>query len=359
VSGRPLKLVAYTDADTIGGAELSLAYLLGSLARDVDVTVVGVDDDVVRAIAEHRPGTATVVLPPVHNRYDIGPILRHISAIRRLRPDICQANLRTPFSCQYGILAALLTPGARVVVVEHLPMPTSSGLRRWLKRRLARRASAHVSVGERSARLIEQQVRLPPGSVRTIYNGIPDVDIEPLPRPRDGVVIGFTGRFVEQKGLETLLDAVALVDDATLVLVGDGPEREALESRARELGIENRVVMTGWTSDARRHLSTFDVFALPSRFEGFPLVLLEAMLAGLPTVATDVGSVAESVVDGETGVIVAPDDSRALASALQRLLDDEELRTKMGDRGRERARRWFTAETMAGSYELLYRELAP
>ena len=354
---RPILVAFYTDADTVGGAEMSLGHLLHCLGPTIEPVLVGVHEKVVGAVAAFRPGMRTMVLPPVRDKFDVGPIVTHVRALRKLRPDICHANLRTPFSCQYGILGALTAPGVRTLVVEHLPMPTSSALRRWFKRTTSRRTAAHVSVGERSARLVEKYSGLPPGSVRTIYNGIPHAEVKPAPRFAEGPVVGYIGRLDTQKGLDTLVDAVAALDGVTLVLVGDGPQRVALEERARALALDGRFFVTGWITDARRHLPSFDVFALPSRFEGFPLVLLEAMLAGVPAVATPVGSVPESVLDGETGLLVPPDDAAELASALRRLLGDDELRTRMGATGRELVRRWFSAENMAAAYESLYREL--
>ena len=101
----------------------------------------------------------------------------------------------------------------------------------------------------------------------------------------------------------------------------------------------------------------FDVFALPSHYEGLPLAVLEAMRAGVPVVATDVGSVAEAVVTEETGLLVKPGDTRALVGGLRRLLDDPELRRRMGQRGRERALERFTIERRAAEFERLYEDL--
>jgi glycosyltransferase involved in cell wall biosynthesis len=136
--------------------------------------------------------------------------------------------------------------------------------------------------------------------------------------------------------------------------VGEGPDRAVLEATAAELGVSNRLRLVGWSDDPRAFLPTFDVFVLPSINEGFPLVVLEAMLAGLPVVATAVGSTAEAVEDGETGFIVAPGDVRALVSAIERLLASATLRRSLGEAGRARAERDFTARAMAVKYETLY-----
>ena len=205
--------------------------------------------------------------------------------------------------------------------------------------------------------MVEQAIGLPTGSVRTIYNGVPHSLPPPLARTRPGPVIGSLGRLVPQKSFDVLVRALPSLPRVTAVLVGDGPERVALESLASELGVADRLVVTGWSNNARAYLPTFDVFVLPSRLEGFPLAIVEAMLAALAVVASDVGSVAEAVHEGETGLLVPPDDAVELARALGVLLDDAELRRRMGDRGRIVAAERFTASAMARAFESLYDEI--
>lgn len=352
-----MRLLVYTDATSLGGAEASLGNLLGALRPEIETTVLGVDADVVEAIAAHRSSSSAQVVPPVRDKLDLGPIVAHVRAVRRLHPDICHVNLRTPYACQYGLLAAHCVRGVRVVAVEHLPFPTRSSTRRWLKRVSSRPLAAHVAVGERAARLVEQEAGLRAGSVRTIYNGIPDDYIEPLPRLAEGLVIGSVGRLDEQKGYDLLIAALPSLPTVTAVLVGDGPARGELEQLARHHGVADRVILTGWETEARRYLGGFDVFVLPSRYEGFPLSIVEAMLAGLPVVASDVGSVSECVLDGETGSVVPADDRERLAEAIRTLLESADLRARMGERGRERARSLFTVDVMARSYERLYAEI--
>jgi glycosyltransferase involved in cell wall biosynthesis len=218
--------------------------------------------------------------------------------------------------------------------------------------------AAHVTVGERSARELERVTGLPPGSVRTIRNGVPDVPLEPLPRPRAGPIIGSLGRLEPTKGFDVLLRALPAIPEATLVLVGEGSDRGALEELADALGVGERVVFAGWSEDARRQLTTFDVFALPSRFEASPLSVLEAMLASLPVVASDVGSVGEAVENGRTGILVAPEDPEALGRALRGLLDDPDRAQALGHRGREQALERFSVDGMVQAYERLYEEVA-
>jgi glycosyltransferase involved in cell wall biosynthesis len=113
----------------------------------------------------------------------------------------------------------------------------------------------------------------------------------------------------------------------------------------------------GWSDTPRSYIAAVDVLAVPSRVEAFPLVILEAMLAGRPVVASAVGSVDEAVTDEVTGLLVPPDDPAALAAALGRLVGDADLRVRMGARGRERAVERFSIDAMARSYEALYERL--
>ena len=352
-----MTIAVYSDSTLFGGAETSLGHLVAELDAGLDVVVLGVDRAVVGWLAERRPAARAEVLPAVRTKRDLGAFAAHVRALRRLRPDVFHANLTTPASCQYGLLAATLVPHVRTVAVEQLPYPLAGRLQRGLKRFTSRRLAAHVAVGDRAAREVEALVGLAPGSVRSIPNGVPDAELEPLPRPFAGPTIGSVGRLDRQKGYDVLLHALADLPEAALVLVGDGPEREPLEALAQDLGLQDRVRFAGWQAEPRRHLTTFDVFALPSRFEGFPLAIVEAMLAELPVVATAVGSVSEAVRGDETGLVVPPDDPAALAAALRRLLADPPLRLRLGEAVRRLALERFTAAAMARSFERLYEEI--
>jgi glycosyltransferase involved in cell wall biosynthesis len=155
----------------------------------------------------------------------------------------------------------------------------------------------------------------------------------------------------------TLLDAARRLAAGTVVLVGDGPLRPAAERYVRDHGLGDRVIFSGMRRDVASILAVSDIFVLASRYEGLPLAIIEAMMAGLPVVATRVGGVAELVEDGVTGLIVPPRDGEALTRALRRLLADPELRHRMGMAGRERALRDFAEDRMARETQKLYEEL--
>jgi len=353
-----VRLVAYTDNVELGGADLSMSHLLARLDPRIEVTVLGVSRPIVERVAAARPVAGIRVAPRPRDGHDLRSLAAHLSVLRQIRPDIVHANLSSPWSCQYAIAAAGMLRRPRVVAVYQLPRPPVSERQRRMKRLTSRAVTRHVGVGERTSREVEELLRLEPYSATTIHNGVPDEPPpRPLPPPGPFPLIGAIGRVEFQKGLDTLIRALAKIPSGTLVLVGDGSERVHLETLARDLGVSDRIIWTGWSDEPRAYLPSFDVFALPSRFEGFPLALLEALLARSAVIATDVGSVPEAVLDGETGLLVQPDDPAGLAAALRRLLADGELRGRLGDNGRRLVLDRFTAEHMTRGFESLYREL--
>jgi glycosyltransferase involved in cell wall biosynthesis len=142
-----------------------------------------------------------------------------------------------------------------------------------------------------------------------------------------------------------------------LVLVGDGETRGALEQLTDRLGIRDAVTFAGEVRDGQNHHRAFDISVLCSLSEGFPNTLVEAMAGARPVVATAVGGTVDAVVDGETGVLVAPGTPEALTAALERLLDDPEARARMGRSGHERARRLYDAQHTVATLEGMYDQL--
>ncbi len=352
-----MRLVVYTDNSALGGADLSMAHLVARLDPSIEVKVLGTTREIVERVAGTRPRTTVEVVQSPASGHDVPSLAAHYSALRRAEPDVVHANLASPWSCQYCIAAAGLLRRPRVVAVYQLPVPPTSAGQRRMKRLTARLVHRHVGVGRRTSREVEALVGLPPGSVQTIHNGVPDAVLEPVRRPHTGLVIGAIGRLEPQKGFEVLVRALTEIEGATLVLVGDGSERDRLEQLARRVGVAERIDWRGWSDEPRAYLPSFDVVVLPSRFEGFPLALLEALLAGSAVVATDVGSVAEAVLDDRTGLLVPRDDPLSLAAAVRRLLADEPLRRRLGERGRALVLARFTADQMTRKFESLYDEL--
>jgi glycosyltransferase involved in cell wall biosynthesis len=170
-------------------------------------------------------------------------------------------------------------------------------------------------------------------------------------------VVLTVARLDEQKGHCYLLEAAAQVPEAQFVLAGDGPLRASLEAQARSLGVEDRVKFLGYRSDIADLLADCDVFVLPSLYEGLPLSILEAMSAGKPVIATHIGGTDEAVIAGETGLLVPPADSAALAAAIRSLLTDRPLAQRLATAGRARVAQEFSAAKMVQQVIAVYDEL--
>lgn len=339
-----LRVVVYTDSAGVGGAEISLGHLVATVSKDIDLTVVGVSPTVIHAIANRRLSANRLVL-----RKDF---LSHYLAFQQLKPDLIHINLCTPWACSNALAAALLQ--ARVIRVDQLPLRTTDAIALWRTRFLSLRVDAHVAVGEASARRMEDFYALGRDSVISIPNGVPDLGAAPIPT-NQSMIVGSVGRLDAMKAHDVLLRAIAQVDNTEAVILGDGGERENLEQLAIALGIRDRVKFAGWVNNPRAHLASFDVVAMPSRSEGFPLAMVEAMLAARPVVATRVGSMPEAIINGKTGLLIEKNDVVGLAIALQKLRDDPDFRIQLGKQARQKALEEFTVEAMTAKYETLWR----
>ncbi len=209
---------------------------------------------------------------------------------------------------------------------------------------------------------------VPAERVRVIHNGIeferltraPATDLrQALGISPDMLVIGAPGSLIPRKGFDVLIPAFSrLTTPAHLLIAGTGPEQDALMRQASGLGVADRVHFIGFSDTIADFYRACDVVALASRVEAFGLVLAEAGFCGLPVIATRVGGVPEVVADGETGLLVPPDDVAALAEALQRLADDPALRRRLGQTGHVRARSQFSADRLAREFHAEYDRLA-
>jgi glycosyltransferase involved in cell wall biosynthesis len=201
--------------------------------------------------------------------------------------------------------------------------------------------------------------------IRLIYSGIDPERFErsrdTAPRRGDRWIIGTIAALEARKGHRFLLEAAAQLKSHGHKIeyrwAGDGPLLDELKQLADKLGLAEDVHFCGFVDDTPSFLAEIDVFVLPSLYEGLGVAALEAMAAGLPVIASSVGGLAESVIDSQTGFLVAPQDPLALAGAIDRLTRDRDLAQVMGRRGSERVRECFTLERMARQNEAYYYEL--
>jgi glycosyltransferase involved in cell wall biosynthesis len=176
----------------------------------------------------------------------------------------------------------------------------------------------------------------------------------PLGLSDDVPLVGVFGRLAGIKDHATLLDAVASLEGVHLAIFGDGEMRNELERRTASLGVTSRVHFMGWWPDVSSAIADMDVVALTSRNEGTPVSLIEALASGRPVVSTDVGGVRAVVQDGRSGYLVPPASSPAVASSLERLIEDEEGRHEMGRAGRAWVIEHFTEERLIEDMRALY-----
>lgn len=269
----------------------------------------------------------------------------------------------------HGSVAVAFQPQVGVVSTVH-----SDRFDNWRQKLVAgmvlRRASRVVTVGSGIAkRLIISYPQLAL-KVRVIPNGVEPLPVSPevqeraraaLSLPKDCLAIGTLGRLTKEKSHKDLLLAFRAVrrhsPSARLVILGEGPLHMDLEAQCKALDIADSVSLPGNLPGARSLLPAFDIFVLSSLWEGLPMALLEAMMAGVACVTTRVGSVPDVLQDGITGIMAPPSDPESLARALLELLRDHELRVRLGSAARREAMQRFTARRMVEAYERLYEEV--
>jgi glycosyltransferase involved in cell wall biosynthesis len=337
-----------------GGAETHVVELASrQVDRGVDVTVAHLKEETYWRDALVEAGVA--VAPLTMARYgDPRPIGRLRTVMRRLRPDVLHAHL-PPAELYARLTIAAGGPTRIFALTRHNDEGFYRGpWHRQLGAWVARRADLIIGVSDAVRDQTHRYLGVSPSKTRTIRHGI---DFEPfacvtaaeINRVRaewgatdNTTVVGTVGRLAPQKALHILLEGFARYRargsrPSRLVVVGRGPLEIELKARAIELGLGDSVVWAGFREDVPAVMSSFDVFALTSLYEGFGIVFLEAMAAGKPIVATNVSAIPEVVEDGVTGLLCPINDPCALGAALMSL-EDLSLRERLGVTGQRRAR---------------------
>jgi glycosyltransferase involved in cell wall biosynthesis len=333
------------------------------------VAAEGVDVHVVCATAAvgaefERSGVPTTVLP-VNSKFDVRGAARLWQTLRAV--DVVHTHDRR--AGLFGRLEGGLR-GARTVHTLHgiperialeLGRPNGGQLQAGLADRTRLRLEsllAHLGVvvipSQALADFVERH-GFPSRRVRVLPHGVTLHRTEPAPR-RQPAVIGTAATLDYHKGIDVLLQAcVRIAEPFRLEIFGEGPARPDLEQLAARLGVP--ATFHGFVDDFRERVGELDVFVLPTRGDNLPMAILEAMAAAVPVVATRVGGVPELVADHTTGLLVPPDDSAALAAAILRLLEQEELRAELGRAGARRVEQEFESGLIARRMIALYREL--
>lgn len=274
----------------------------------------------------------------------------------------------------YGRVAARRAKVPVVVTAEMAVDLWKSRGHLAIDRRLAAWTDRVVG-NSRAVTAFYRQAGIPESRLDTIYSGIepprePAAPLEELRRATrenfgwaaDAPVVFFAGRLMPQKGVDILLDVMDLIQhvrpDVRTLIAGEGPLRPQLEETAHAYRLDDRVRFLGHRDDVPALLAASDVLVLPSRYEGLPNIVLEAMRLGKPVVATAAPGTTELVVDGETGLLAPVDDAPALARALRKVLGDADLARSLGNAGRARVEAEFSAAVMVERFASLYESLA-
>lgn len=289
--------------------------------------------------------------------------LRLARLFHRIRPDIVHTRNAEAFF--YGFLAAKIAGVRAVVHSEHGRTFDDRPLRFWAQRVFSRSTDAIFAVSEQLKRDLVTHVGIPAPRIDVLYNGVDlgrfdasqrDQVRAELGIPDGELIVGSVGRLVPVKNYPLLLRALHRLgaNNVTLLLVGEGAERGALQEAARGLGMGARLRLLGHSETVPRLLSAMDVFVLPSVSEGMSNTLLEAMSCGVAVVASNVGGNPEIIKDGQSGLLFESCDEAALCELLRTLMADAALRRRLGAAGRQRVLEDFTMEAMISRYERLY-----
>lgn len=346
-----------------GGQELRIIVESeGMLARGHEVCIVAPPES--RIFAETRRRGIPSRSAPIARKS-----LRGLWALRRVLSehwaDVVNSHSSTD-SWLAALALATLSASPALVRTRHVSTPIPGhALNRWLYRG----AAVHVvTTGERLREQVMRETGLAAVRVTSVPTGIDLERFAPGDRaqararlglPADAFVVGIVATLRSWKGHRYLLDALAGVPEALLVMVGDGPGADNLRAQVKALGLEPRVRMPGNQDDVVPWLQSFDVFALPSYAnEGVPQAIMQAMACRIPVVTTPVGSIGEIVGDGRTGLFVRPQDVESLRAALIRMRAEPALRERLAQAGYEQARSRFGSAIMLDAMERIFRAAA-
>ena len=367
-SGGPAPILfVHHGQDWIRGSERCLVDIIQHLDRDRFRPVLWCDAPSL-ADAARAAGAVDVHLAPTRalpERFPpvVGPLADTAKAlVARYGIRLIHANDLTPFP-------ALVLPArrGRIPLLAQMHLIPTAVERRWS---MVHQATLVVGVSHASIDGLLAD-GMPSERIRVVYNGV-DVDRfhghtdaplrAELGIPATATVATVVASLIERKGIEVVIRAVAALRhggrDVHLVLCGDGDQEGALRSLAVELGIDAAAHFVGNRTDVAAILGgATDVLVSAARLEAFPLNLLEAGASGVPAVVSDIGPHRESVVDGETGLVVALDDTASFAAAIGRLADDPELRRTLGANARRRVEAHFTQQQWLAAMHTTYAEL--
>lgn len=363
-----MRVVLLLTQDLGGPADLTV-----SVARELAGRPDGPDLAVVGPAPASLGGRPWSLLRPAHvrSKTDLSGFAAVGQLLRRLAPDIIHAQDR-----RAGLVASLIAGKTPVVLTFHGVPDVAAG--RWVQRGplhgrspglaggsrmvadalVARRVTCTVAPSRAIAAFLRTQLRVPPGQVRVLTNGVA-IPRRPLAR-REVLTFATAGGFAPCKATPLLVEAFAPLarsrPGVRLRMIGDGPDRGRCQQIALRAGVADQVEFTGYRADVGAELARADAFVLPSLNENLPLALLQAMAAGLPCLAADVGGVAEALGEG-SGLLVAPGSVSELRAAMLQLISQPALAIRLGAAARSRAAQDFSLPRCADEHLRLWADV--
>lgn len=372
ISRPPIRVLHVFSGDLWAGAEVMICTLLRALSSKPGFTVAALAlNEGVLTERLRREGIETTVVPEAST--NLPRIFRAASAlVRSIRPDVVHTHRYK--ENLVGWIATRASGGARLVSTVHgLPEPPARGVRTRLVHRLRTRVdfglldrafTRVVAVSEDVRRQLVAERLCRADKVEVIRNGIevPSPRIDPPASEPAGPHIGTVGRLVPVKGFDLFLEVAAglkrRVPSARFTILGDGPIRDALTRRAKDLGLGASFAILPIRPDPTPYYRSLDLYLNTSWHEGLPLSILEAMACGVPVVAPRVGGLPEIIRDGTEGLLVDGRDPGRFVDACSRLIEDRRFAAAVAAEGRRRVASEFSSERMAELYACLYRRLA-
>jgi glycosyltransferase involved in cell wall biosynthesis len=302
--------------------------------------------------------------------YDIMGYVETASTVRRWDPDLVHINLPGTYNAQASLVASIVRlAGCRsIVTTEHLAMIEKSWKRHFAKRFGGLFIRAAISVTNSNVEFLTRVHRVPPSRIVVIHNGVDTVELDKTASSHVRSILGLdpsvfvfavVGSLEERKGHGYLLDAFARLGVAglaktALLVVGEGEEEASLKRKCSELGLGGRIHFLGYREDVQSIVRDVDCLVVPSTMEGMPFVILEAMTASKPVIASKIYGIPEVIVEGETGFMVPPRDVDSLYAAMRKVFENPGLCRRMGAAGRRRVESSFSLERMVRGVESVY-----
>ena len=377
-----MRVLIMMTAREVGGAELYVERLTRTLSSQCHFTIVLPSHPRVEALAQCLANHAQVIRLAIENQRQLLTVVREVHTLAR-QADVVHLNSNHPGS-RLGILFgfALTRSGTPLICVEHRvsqldDIVVPGALRPFLPRlfRWSRRDAARViAVSQQNAALLTSYYGLRAEQITVVLNGIdlPCFSESQIARARavlraelglanQAILILTLARLAPNKGHRYLVEAIPEVlrahPNVHFVFAGQPDQAEPIIARIEALGLQPHVHLLGFRSDTHHLLAASDFFVLPSLAEGFSLALVEALAAGLPTVATNVGGASEVIQSGQGGILVPPADSAALAAALNHLLSLDEAEIQRQRRAARQAAQPFSTQAMAEKTLRVYSEV--